>query len=302
MNGILLVIKPPGMTSFDVVAYLRKIFKVRKIGHAGTLDPAAGGLLPICLGKATKAIDWFLNFDKSYRAEMILGVVTDTQDAEGSVIETNEVTVGKEAIMSALKAFVGEYAQIPPMYSAIKVKGKKLYELARQGIEVNRKPRQVEISRINPIEIIQEEHTTIVRFDVDCSKGTYIRTLCHDIGQRLGCGAHMSFLIRTGVGPFSLAEGVTLEEINKHREEVSLNSLLKPVDILFQDYKSLVIGEKFLSGFLNGAFVTLQDYESFENNETVRVYSDSQSFLGLGRIQTRAGRKILKVEKLFVSN
>jgi len=148
MNGILLVIKPPGMTSFDVVAYLRKILKVKKIGHAGTLDPSAGGLLPVCLGKATKAIERFLNFDKSYRAEMVLGVVTDTQDAEGRVLEKKDVTLDDTAIIEAVNSFKGKYGQIPPMYSAIKVNGRKLYDLARQGIEIQREPRQVEISEI----------------------------------------------------------------------------------------------------------------------------------------------------------
>lgn len=299
MNGILLVIKPPGMTSFDVVAYLRKILKIKKIGHAGTLDPAAGGLLPVCLGKATRAIDWFLDFDKAYRAEMVLGVVTDTQDAEGRIVEKNAVTAEEEAIIDTINSFVGKYGQIPPMYSAIKVNGQKLYNLARQGIEVQREPRMVEIFKINVIEIKQENSSTIVRFDVDCSKGTYIRTLCHDIGQKLGCGAHMSFLVRTRVGPFSLAEGVTVEEISKHKEEGTLPSVIKPVDILFGKYKSVVIGEKFLNRFLNGAFVTLHDYESFETDELVRVYSGSGLFIGLGRIV--AEKKALRAEKIFLS-
>lgn len=193
MNGLILVIKPPGMTSFDVVAYLRGILKVKKIGHAGTLDPAAGGLLPICLGKATKAIEWFMDFDKSYRAEMVLGVVTDTQDAEGNIIEKNQVTVDINTIKETVNSFVGKYKQTPPMFSAVKINGKRLYDLARQGKEVQRKARQVEIFNIAGVNVKQDYESTIVRFDVDCSKGTYIRTLCHDIGQRIGCGAHVLF-------------------------------------------------------------------------------------------------------------
>ncbi|NLX76461.1 MAG: tRNA pseudouridine(55) synthase TruB [Clostridiaceae bacterium] len=300
MNGILLVIKPPGMTSFDVVAYLRKVFNERKIGHAGTLDPGAAGLLPVCVGKATKAIEKFSGFDKSYRAEMVLGAVTDTHDAEGRVVETGEVDSDTETIIETLKGFVGKYDQVPPMYSAIKVNGRKLYDLARQGIEVDRKPRRVEISGIDPVDIIHENNTIRVRFDVDCSKGTYVRTLCHDIGRKLGCGAYMSFLVRTRVGPFSLTDGVTLEEINRHKEEGTLSSVLKPVDIIYREHKAVEIGEKQLVRFLNGAFAELQDYDAVDINETVRVYSDAGDFLGLGSIRFSAGNKVLKAEKLFI--
>lgn len=301
MNGLLLVIKPPGMTSFDVVANLRKVLKIKKIGHAGTLDPAAGGLLPVCIGKATGAVEWFMDFDKSYRAEMVLGVVTDTQDAEGRITEKNTVTVGEEVIVDTMTSFVGKYEQVPPMYSAIKINGQKLYSLARQGIEIQREPRQVEISKIRVIDIKHQDSTTVVRFDVDCSKGTYIRTLCHDIGQRLGCGGHMSFLIRTRVGPFSLAEGVTLEEIKRHCEDGTLQSVIRPVDILFQGYKPVTVGDKGLTRFLNGAFVKLDDDKKFEINDTVRVYSSSGLFIGLGKISATTGKKALRAEKLFVS-
>lgn len=302
MNGILLIIKPPGMTSFDVVAYLRGIFKTKKIGHAGTLDPATGGLLPVCIGKATKAIEWFSDFDKSYRAEMVLGVVTDTQDAEGNIIERNEVTADENTILGTINSFVGKYNQIPPMYSAIKVGGQKLYDLARQGIEVQRSARQVEISRISVSEIKQENNTTIVRFDVVCSKGTYVRTLCHDIGQRLGCGAHMSFLIRTRVGPFSLTEGITLEEVKKCHDEGTLPSVLKPVDILFQEYKPLTVGEKAMGRFMNGAVVKLHGNRRFEANETVRVYSVDGLFAGLGKIITDGEGQLLRADKIFAAN
>lgn len=302
MNGLILVIKPPGMTSFDVVAYLRGILKVKKIGHAGTLDPAAGGLLPICLGKATKAIEWFMDFDKSYRAEMVLGVVTDTQDAEGNIIEKNQVTVDINTIKETVNSFVGKYEQTPPMFSAVKINGKRLYDLARQGKEVQRKARQVEIFNIAGVNVKQDYESTIVRFDVDCSKGTYIRTLCHDIGQRIGCGAHMSFLVRTRVGPFSLSDALTLEDIKKHQQQETLLSVMKPVDILFQNYKSMVIGERCLNKFLNGAYITLCDYKLYEINETVRVYSSNGLFLGLGRVLAKDEKKVLKAEKLFISN
>lgn len=302
MDGILLVIKPSDMTSFDVVSYLRGIFKIKKIGHAGTLDPAACGLLPICLGKATKAIDWFQDFDKSYRAEMVLGLITDTQDAEGNIIEENEVYVDRTTVVNTINAFVGEYAQVPPMYSAIKIKGRKLYELARQGIEVERKVRNVYISKIDALEIKENSDKTTVRFDVDCSKGTYIRTLCHDIGQKLGCGAHMSFLVRTRVGQFSLADGITLEDIKKHQEEGTLASILKPIDLLFQNYEKVIIDRALMKRFLNGAYVFLNKYDFSQMEKTVRVYSENDIFLGLGKVFVDGERKKMKVEKLFVSN
>lgn len=302
MDGILLVIKPSDMTSFDVVSYLRGIFKIKKIGHAGTLDPAACGLLPICLGKATKAIDWFQDFDKSYRAEMVLGLITDTQDAEGNIIEENEVYVDRTTVVNTINAFVGEYAQVPPMYSAIKIKGRKLYELARQGIEVERKARNVYISKIDALEIKENSDKTTVRFDVDCSKGTYIRTLCHDIGQKLGCGAHMSFLVRTRVGQFSLADGITLEDIKKHQEEETLASILKPIDLLFQNYEKVIIDRALMKRFLNGAYVFLNKYDFSQMEKTVRVYSENDIFLGLGKVFVDGERKKMKVEKLFVSN
>jgi len=300
MDGILLVIKPPGMTSFDVVAWLRRVLKIKKIGHGGTLDPAAVGLLPVCLGKATRAIEQFLNFDKSYRAEMVLGIVTDTQDAEGKIIEKKAVTVGNEAIIDAVRSFTGKYEQIPPMFSAIKINGKKLYDLARQGIEVERKPREVHIRKIDIIDIKRQDDTVTVKFDVDCSKGTYIRTLCHDIGQKLGCGAYMSSLIRTCVGPFSITEGVTLEEINRKSEEGTLSSVIKPVDVLYRDYKDVILEGKFISRFLNGAAVVINNNSS-EINERLRVYSENGLFLGIGRIIPGQGKKLLRAEKVFAS-
>jgi len=299
MDGILLVIKPPGMTSFDVVAWIRKILKIKKVGHAGTLDPAAAGLLPVCLGKATRAIDRFMNFDKSYRAEMVLGIVTDTQDAEGRIMEKKAVTVDEEAIEEAVKSFTGKYEQIPPMYSAVKVGGRKLYELARQGIEIERKPRPVEIKKIDVIEIKRLDDTVTVKFDVDCSKGTYIRTLCHDIGQKLGCGAHMSFLVRTRVGPFTIADGITPEEILKKLEEGTLLSAVKPVDILYEEFNDVTLDSRSMSRFLNGAVVVLNGNVAFKANETVRVYSEDRQFLGVGRILPDSGNKALRAVKVF---
>ncbi|HEY8500668.1 MAG TPA: tRNA pseudouridine(55) synthase TruB, partial [Clostridia bacterium] len=191
MNGILLLIKPPNMTSFDVVAWLRKITGIKKIGHAGTLDPAACGLLPVCIGKAARTLPWFSEFDKSYRVEMVLGIATDTYDSEGSILCENPVKPDNSHIKSVISEFTGEIDQIPPMYSAVKVSGKRLYDLAREGIEIERKARRVAIYDIDILDIKNEGPYPVVRFDVKCSKGTYIRSLCNDIGLKLGCGAHM---------------------------------------------------------------------------------------------------------------
>lgn len=302
MDGILLVIKPPDMTSFDVVSYLRGLLKIKKIGHAGTLDPAACGLLPVCIGKATKSIDWFQDFDKSYRTEMVLGLTTDTQDAEGKTINEVKVEVDDTTIVNTINTFVGEYAQIPPMYSAIRIKGQRLYDLARQGIEVERNPRDVYISKIDTLEIKKNKDITSVRFDADCSKGTYIRTLCHDIGQKLGCGAHMSFLVRTRVGDFSITDGVTLEEVKKRQEEGALSSILKSVDLLFLNYKRVVIDRDMTKKFLNGAFVSLEEHNLLEVGKTARVYFEDGTFIGLGKVSCDGDRKKIKASKLFISN
>lgn len=302
MDGILLVIKPPDMTSFDVVSYLRGLLKIKKIGHAGTLDPAACGLLPVCIGKATKSIDWFQDFDKSYRTEMVLGLTTDTQDAEGKTINEVKVEVDDTTIVNTINTFVGEYAQIPPMYSAIRIKGQRLYDLARQGIEVERNPRDVYISKIDTLEIKKNKDITSVRFDADCSKGTYIRTLCHDIGQKLGCGAHMSFLVRTRVGDFSITDGVTLEEVKKRQEEGALSSILKSVDLLFLNYKRVVIDRDMTIKFLNGAFVSLEEHNLLEVDKTARVYFEDGTFIGLGKVSCDGDRKKIKASKLFISN
>jgi tRNA pseudouridine55 synthase len=201
------------MTSFDVVSYLRGVLKTKKIGHAGTLDPIAAGVLPIFVGKATKAIEFVMGEDKLYRAELTLGVGTDTQDSSGRVISKSKVEASDESIAEAVRSFTGVYSQLPPMFSALKVNGKKLYEMARKGIEVERRPREVEIHSIDIIEINRNKDDVTVLFDVHCSKGTYIRTLCYDIGEKLGCGGHMSFLLRKRAGIFNIESSVVLEKI-----------------------------------------------------------------------------------------
>ena len=211
VNGIINIYKEVGFTSHDVVAKLRGIVKQKKIGHTGTLDPDATGVLPVCLGNATKLCDMLTDKSKEYEACMLLGVTTDTQDMSGKVLENKQVSCTQEEAREAVLSFIGEYDQIPPMYSAIKVNGKKLYELARNGIEIERKPRRVEISHIEILECSLPE----IHFRVSCSKGTYIRALCADIGDKLGCGAAMKSLIRTRVGTFVIEEAWKLSEVEK---------------------------------------------------------------------------------------
>lgn len=219
--AVINLLKPPGITSHDAVARLRRLLGLRQIGHGGTLDPGAAGVLPIMVGRATKLMPFVSSLRKAYRAEMTLGIVTDTQDASGATLEVSEsFSLPPKALGDAMATFLGEIEQVPPMTSAVKMGGKRLYELAREGRTIEREPRAVEIYEMHVIAVLPRESTRLVTgtrviFDVVCSKGTYIRTLCHDIGTRLGCGAHMSFLVRTQVGPYTLQDSVTLEELEE---------------------------------------------------------------------------------------
>lgn len=212
MEGILVVNKPNGITSHDVVAKVRKKFKIKRVGHAGTLDPLATGVLIVLLGRSTKLFDQFVGFDKAYRATLILGQKTDTADTQGKVVaESSYAHVTKKQVEDVFKTFTGALEQLPPMYSAVKIKGKKLYELARQGIEVKREPRQVHVYRLELESMVGRE----VRFYLECSKGTYVRQLADDIGDVLGCGACISKIERTKVGSYSIDESVKIEELNE---------------------------------------------------------------------------------------
>ena len=215
IHGIVIIHKEKGFTSHDVVAKLRGICGQKKIGHTGTLDPEATGVLPVCLGSGTKLCDMLTDKDKEYVTELLLGVETDTQDMTGTVLARHPVSVSQEQVREAVLSFGGSYMQVPPMYSALKINGKKLYELAREGKEVERRAREV---RIEEIEILQMQ-LPVVRLRVVCSKGTYIRTLCADIGQKLGCGGVMESLVRTRVGKFSLEEALTLEQLQELKDQ-----------------------------------------------------------------------------------
>ena len=254
MDGIINVYKEKGFTSHDVVAKLRGILRMKKIGHTGTLDPAAEGVLPVCLGKGTRLCDMLTDKTKTYRAVLLLGQETDTQDTTGVVQAEYPVHVTEEEVRKAIVSFLGDYMQIPPMYSALKVNGKKLYELAREGREVERKPRDIEIFSLD----ILEMQLPRVRFRVHCSKGTYIRTLCQDIGEEAGCGGCMEELLRTRVDRFSLAEAHKLSEIEQIRDAGKLSEILIPVDQMFLSYPKVTVLEKYRLALANGNSFTAQ--------------------------------------------
>ena len=277
MNGILNVYKEPGFTSHDVVAKLRGICKQKKIGHTGTLDPEASGVLPVCLGNATKLCDLLTDKDKEYRAVLLLGVETDTQDTTGQILAEKEVNAGEEDVRSAILSFVGPYDQIPPMYSALKVNGKKLYELAREGKTVERKARPVCFYEIE----ILEMKLPLVRFSVTCSKGTYIRTLCHDIGQKLGCGACMEELTRTASGEYRWEDSITLDQVQKEMEEGILEQRILSVSEVLKAYPQIrcnKFGDRLL---LNGNALPDTMTETQSKKGWVRMCTSEGVFLGI---------------------
>lgn len=301
MEGVINVLKPPGMTSFDVVNYLRKILHIKKVGHTGTLDPDAVGVLPICFGRATKAIEYMANDDKEYRAELTLGIETSTEDSSGKIIRKSNIKKTEGEIQEAIMSFLGRYEQVPPMYSAVKINGQKLYELARKGIEVERNKREVFIRSINIINISKDG--TRVIFDVECTKGTYIRTLCSDIGKNLGCGGHMSFLIRKRSGKFLLEDSLTLEKIKELVENNRANDCLRSIDIIFSDYAKIKLDSKNLKRFLNGLEVAAPKEElsgDTLNNNIIAVQNIENKIVALAKIKKVEEEIFLKSEKQFV--
>lgn len=251
LNGIINIYKEPGFTSSDVVAKMRGICRQKKVGHTGTLDPAATGVLPICLGTGTKLCDMLTDRDKEYVAELLLGVSTDTQDTTGKILEEKPVLADPEEIRRAVMSFLGEYDQIPPMYSALKVNGKKLYELAREGKEIPRQARRITIYELEILEI----RVPVVTMRVVCSKGTYIRTLCHDIGEKLGCGGAMQKLERTRVGAFFKENAVTLAQAEKIRDEEGLEKILFPVEKAFEEYGRVCVKPEYDRMLQNGNWI-----------------------------------------------
>ena len=285
MNGIIILNKPVDKTSHDMVYFMRRLTGIKKIGHTGTLDPKASGVLPMCIGNATKAADMLTNSDKGYIAKFVLGTTTDTEDIWGRVLTKTDVNADKESIISAINSFVGEYSQIPPMYSAIKKDGKKLYELARAGKTIEREPRRVNIHNIEILGIGDE-----IEIKVICSKGTYIRTLCADIGKKLGTGACMTSLLRIKTGPFSIENSYTCDELTRLKENGDLEKALIGVDEMFSDYEALYLTPNQTRSVKNGVIMTYHKPDGL-----YRVYDENRKFICIGKVQEEK----IKVYKSF---
>lgn len=299
INGIVNVYKEKGFTSFDVVAKMRGMFHQKKIGHTGTLDPDAEGVLPVCLGKATKVCDLLTDKDKEYKAVLLLGQETDTQDISGEVLNSAPVTVSEEEVKDAILSFVGAYEQVPPMYSALKVNGQKLCDLARKGITVERKARPVTIHKIEIVNIQLPE----VEMIVSCSKGTYIRTLCDDIGKKLGCYGCMKSLLRTKVDCFTLDKSYTLSQLQAFLDEKSEKEwdFIAPVDSVFQKYEAVIAKEEAQKLVVNGNRIPLafvQDFSDCKKKENVRLYNFEHKFIGIYTYVEETGE--YKPVKLFM--
>ena len=297
-SGVISFIKPPGLTSHDIVAIVRRKLKIKRVGHTGTLDPMAAGVLPICIGKGTKIVDFLMADKKVYRAELTLGSMTDTQDKLGEVLESSDKLVSEEEIRSVMAEFIGDISQIPPMYSALKHNGKKLYELAREGITVEREAR---IRTIYSLDIVSINDNKIV-FDVSCSKGTYIRTLCHDIGLKLGTFGHMSFLLRKSTGNFTLNNSITIEEFENFSNEV-IDDMIIPVDKALSDFKKINVRDEIKFQISNGIKInqitfSKDDFDSstLEDKEFILTYCEDV-FYGISTYKKATDSIVM--DKLF---
>lgn len=306
INGVINIYKERGFTSHDVVAKLRGILKQKKIGHTGTLDPDAEGVLPVCLGKGTRLCDMLTDHSKVYEAVLLLGQSTDTQDVSGTVLQEASVEVSEEEVREAIMSFVGPYDQIPPMYSALKVNGQKLCDLARAGKEVERKARPVEIYEIQ----IEEIYLPRVRMTVSCSKGTYIRTLCHDIGEKLKCHGCMESLLRTRVGQFQLKDSLTLAQVETYRDENRVSEIVMPVDQVFSDCPALKLTKEAAKlGYNGNPFSSTQALTedgqmvdksleiSLNSGKWFRVYDPERVFIGVYAYDSK--RDQFRPEKMF---
>ncbi len=298
MNGIINIYKEAGYTSFDVVAKMRGILKTRKIGHTGTLDPAATGVLPVCVGNATKAAEFLADHDKEYIAELLLGVTTDTLDTTGQVLDRKPVECSEAQVRDTIFSFLGTSEQVPPMYSAVKVDGKRLYELARAGREVERTPRSITITELE----ILSMRLPVVQFRVVCSKGTYIRSLCQDIGESLACGGCMQSLERTRVGAFDKSTAVTLAELERHRDEGTLSEIMLGVDQIFTQYKPVTLKDRFVKTAENGNKLRTDKIVEpvlYEEGEKFRLDGEDVSFYGV--YVYLDAEAVLKPRKFFLT-
>mgnify|MGYP002095639566 CR=1 FL=1 len=301
MNGIINIYKEKGFTSFDVVAKLRGILKTRKIGHTGTLDPDAEGVLPVCVGKATKICELLTDKTKEYEAVMLLGRTTDTQDVTGETLTQQEVRCSAKEVEKAVLSFVGDYMQVPPMYSAVKVNGKKLYELAREGKEIARKARTIEVYDIRIRRFLPPDR---VEMDIDCSKGTYIRTLCADIGKALGCGGHMAELLRTATGSFSLENAIKLDDLKALAEQERAEEALLTMQEALRDFPVIKIAEGSTKLLYNGGKIQEKYFtkqpEALQEDEIAAVYDFENHLVGLYTLKKEETNFYIKPFKMLV--
>lgn len=294
MNGILCVNKPQGFTSFDVVAKLRGILKMKRLGHGGTLDPMATGVLPVFVGNATKACDIMPDSSKSYRAGFRLGEASDTQDVTGTILARSDKTVSAEELESVIPQFTGKIMQLPPMYSAVQVNGRRLYDLARQGIEVERTPREIEVDALRVEKY--DPGTREGELYISCSKGTYIRTVISDIGDKLGCGGIMTSLVRLSSGGFTLDDCFTFEQIQQARDEERLGELILPIERVFEKLPKLRLGEAQTRMYRNGVKLDLARVYNIKDGEDIyAVYGHDGAFIGTAFAERESG--VLRVGK-----
>lgn len=287
-SGVVIIDKPSGFTSFDVVAVMRKLLNEKKVGHTGTLDPIATGVLVVLCGNATKAAGFIEDNDKTYIASFRLGVETDTQDSTGKILRTCSKTITKSELLNALTAFCGEIEQTPPMYSAVSVGGKRLYDLARKGITVERNPRKITILKLELIDF--DESSQSGSIEIECSKGTYVRTLCADIGEYLGTYAIMTALRRTKACSFCISDAITLEEAKKICEENGPEHILQTTEILFNNYRKVFVTQSQSVRFKNGGGLYLNRVlqgEEYQDGEVFSVYCQNSDFLGLAKVDVQ---------------
>lgn len=297
MNGIICVNKPAGFTSFDVIAKLRGIMKIRRLGHGGTLDPMATGVLPVFVGTATKACDIMPDSSKSYRASFELGKITDTQDITGTALSASDMRVKRESIEAIIPGFIGRIMQLPPMYSAVQVNGQRLYDLARKGIEVERQPREIEVKSLILADYDEESRRGVL--EISCGKGTYIRTIIHDIGERLGCGGIMTELVRTSSGGFTLSDCHTLDEIQSAADENRLEELILPIEHVFDSLPKLRLNEVQTRMYRNGVKLDINRINRIKQGVyRYSVYGCDGCFIGIAGVE--AENSVLRVVKNFI--
>lgn len=308
MDGVLNVNKPSGPTSHDVVARIRRATRERRVGHAGTLDPAASGVLVVCLGNATRIVEYLMDWPKAYRASAVIGAETDTEDQTGCILrETDCSHVTREMAEAVLARFVGKTLQVPPMVSAVHHKGRRLYELARAGRVVERAPRPVEVYSLRLVDFSPGAKAAVV-LDIECSRGTYVRTLCADIGRALDCGAYMSSLIRTAVGPFRLEDAVSIETVEEKAAAGRLGDIIHTIDEALGDMPSVSVSEDDVARITNGVPIPVERLPRCNGElppigTTVRIHAPDGRLLAIGRLRRVAnGEAVLRAEKVFAGS